>query len=97
MAAWKRVAAALPQELQGYAREWGEAVEGLYRGTVSAHLEWELWRSLCEALEESGAVTKADLKSPISRNDTSGQRLLKSLRAWGDARAAIARAEREPK
>lgn len=95
LAAWKRVSELLPTELQGYAREWGQAVEHLERdrGDSAAHLEWELWRSLCAALEESGAVTRADLKTSIRAPATTpGLRLIRALQAWGIARAAIARA-----
>lgn len=92
LAAWKRVAVALPQALQGYAREWGESLERMVRSNDdrSIDLEWRLWRSLCEALEEAGAVTKEDLSSPMSAEKTAGQRLLRDLRAWGNQRTQLA-------
>lgn len=93
LAAWRRVAQALPVDLQGYAREWAQAVEACEtsRADHAAHIEWELWRSLCNALKEAGAVTDKDLKSRTFDRSTPGCRLLGALRAWGDTRAAIAR------
>jgi hypothetical protein len=94
MAAWKRVAGVVPVELHGYAREWGEA-RGRLGPTATMRdgdIEWELWRSLCAALVECGAVTAADLRLPANSLDTPGCRLFAALRSWGDARAAIAKA-----
>jgi hypothetical protein len=101
LAAWKRVALLLPADpearelLESYSREWGQAVERLEaEGTDSAtRLEWELWRSLCEALEETGAVTAADLKTSAHVDSgTPGNDLLHALNTWGDARRMQARA-----
>lgn len=94
LAAWKRVAKVLPAELQGYAREWAEAVEHLERaGTErAATLEWQLWRSLCDVLSEAGAVTAEDLKAPIRNpSGTHGSKIFQALRAWGAARRAVVR------
>lgn len=93
-AAWKRVkSAGLPPELEGYAREWAQSIERLeVEGTDrAATLEWELWRSLCDALTDAGAVTELDRQASIQDANTPGCRLLLALRAWGAARAAIAR------
>ena len=50
-------------------------------------IEWELWRDLCTRLEETGLVTKADLRSSVSENGTKGQSLLHAIRAYGEDRS----------
>ena len=47
-------------------------------------LEHRAWRLLCEALEETGAVTRADLESPATMQETKGQQLLETIRQWGE-------------
>ncbi len=51
--------------------------------------EWEAWKTLCASLLKSGAITQADLDSPVGQKDTEGQRLLCDIRAWGDLLAAL--------
>ncbi len=48
------------------------------------HIEYDLWRDLCGRLEETGLVTKEDLRAPVGENRTDGQKLIHALRAWGD-------------
>ncbi len=55
--------------------------------------EWQAWHDLCKALLEAGAVTAADLLSHTGRRDTVGQRLLQTIRDWGEARAAVEKGE----
>lgn len=99
LAAWKRVAKEIPPALIGYATEWVQSVEWMERQPGSeraGELEWSLWRSLCEALQECGAVTESDLKTSVgAKAETPGLRLLNALRAWGDARRAVVVAECE--
>jgi hypothetical protein len=49
-------------------------------------IEWELWRDLCGRLEETGLVTKADLRAPVAENKTNGQKLIHAIMAWGENR-----------
>jgi len=94
LAAWKRVlAAGLPFELQGYAREWALAVENLeVEGSDrAARTEWDLWRVLLDALKEAGAITEADLKASIHDSTSPGCKLLLALRHWGQTRANVMR------
>lgn len=51
--------------------------------------EHALWQELCAKLKEAGAVTEADLRSPLSKRDTPGQRLLHLVREWGEARTEL--------
>lgn len=51
--------------------------------------EWDAWRSLCQALLVAGAVTQADLDSPVGQSKTSGQRLMNQIRTWGDMRVRL--------
>jgi len=49
-----------------------------------SHEEHELWKELCRQLKERGAVTKEDLESPMGDDKTPGQKLMNTLRTWGD-------------
>ena len=62
-------------------------------GLAIAREEHALWQKLCAELQKLGAVTKSDLESRLSAQDTPGQRLLKSIRAWGEARVEVARVD----
>jgi hypothetical protein len=56
--------------------------------------EWDLWRGgVCPRLEELGAVTQADLCSPVGLNETPGQQLLNVIRAWGEALVELRKAK----
>jgi hypothetical protein len=49
--------------------------------------EWDQWRVICRLLQKAGAMTDADLNSPVRDRFTAGQRLLAEIRTWGDLRA----------
>jgi hypothetical protein len=52
--------------------------------------EWEQWQQLIKELEETGAVTKADLAaSPFEPFDTPGKQLLETVRQWGERLAEL--------
>lgn len=49
--------------------------------------EWEQWRDVCAQLKATRLVTETDLQAPMNSDATPGQRLLSSIRFWGDLRA----------
>ena len=51
--------------------------------------EYQLWQELCVQLEALNAVTAHDLSSRVSEKKTPGQRLLRTIRKWGDTRAMM--------
>lgn len=96
LAAWKRVSAFIPDEhrdaVESYAREWAQTATALSRGEASPHTEHILWMSLMELLTEAGLLTEADRKRPKNAKvRTDGDKLLRALHAWGDARISIGR------
>jgi hypothetical protein len=54
-----------------------------------SHKEHQLWLALCRQLRHAGAVTQADLDSPLSARGTPGLTLLQSIRDWGDGLVAL--------
>jgi hypothetical protein len=54
-----------------------------------AEVEWKKWHEVCKALIEAGAITASDLTSSTMDRTTPGQRLLHTIREWGEARAAL--------
>lgn len=56
---------------------------------IEAHIEWESWQILCEAMLKTGAVTEADLSSSQSKTDTPGTHMIAAIRAWGENLAEL--------
>jgi hypothetical protein len=55
--------------------------------------EHALWVDLINELVRVGAITEADKASSVRQNVTKGQRLLNTIRRWGDAKQNLGRGE----
>jgi len=58
-----------------------------------AREELAAWQQVCEELKQLEAVTEQDLKSQLHLSETPGQRLLTTLRQWGEAKTAMHQSE----
>lgn len=54
--------------------------------------EWNEWRAVCKILLDHGAITMGDLQSPVTHNETPGQKILNQIRIWGEAYATLTKA-----